>query len=156
MAEWIKDVWFWSHIRYLLCHIVARSTAFFWYSIIATFSVILRLFRNWPVVSAGVNLAKSLFGRWGRCQWLQIFHDYSEDMWFMHGMTRQSGHNTRLDARSPPSFLCMDTWMIPQLSVGLICKLCGSLVCLAYFLMCYPWVSLQQGTDRRSVDWCRN
>ena len=49
-------------------------------------------------------------------------------------------------------------WMLelPQLNVALICKLRGSLMCLAYFLTCYPSLILQPGTDRRSVDWCRN
>ena len=27
---------------------------------------------------------------------------------------------------------------------------------LGFFLTCYPWVSVQPGTGRRPVDWCRN
>ena len=37
-----------------------------------------------------------------------------------------------------------------------MCKLRGSLVCLAYFLTCYTWVFVQPGTGRRPVDWCSN
>ena len=31
-----------------------------------------------------------------------------------------------------------------------------SLMCLGYFLTCYPWGFIQPGTGRRPVDWCRN
>ena len=43
-----------------------------------------------------------------------------------------------------------------KLNVTLICKLCGSLMCLAYFLTCSPWVFVQPGTGRCPVDRCRN
>ena len=44
-----------------------------------------------------------------------------------------TGHNTRPHARSPPSFLVMDAWMILQMDGAWIRKLRGSLVCLAHF-----------------------
>ena len=46
-------------------------------------------------------------------------------------MRGQSGHNTRLDTRLPPSFLGMDAWMTSQLNVALARKLRGSLMFLA-------------------------
>ena len=53
-----------------------------------------------------------------------------------------------------PSFMGMDAWMTPQLNIALIRKLRGTLMCLAYFLTCYPWVFVQPGIDRRPVNWC--
>ena len=47
-------------------------------------------------------------------------------------MRGQPGHNTRLHVRLPPSFRGMDAWMTSKLNVALVCKLRGSLVCLAY------------------------
>ena len=46
----------------------------------------------------------------------------------------QLRHKTRLHTRLPPRFLGMDAWMTSQLKLALICKLCGSLMCLAYFI----------------------
>ena len=46
-------------------------------------------------------------------------------------MRGQPGHNTRLRVRLQPSFRGMAAWMTSKLSVALICKLRGSLVCLA-------------------------
>ena len=66
--------------------------------------------------------------------------------------TFNSGHNTRPHTRLPQRFLGMDALVTSQLNVGLICKLRGSLMCLAYFLTCYPWVFVQPGTaDVRST-----
>ena len=44
------------------------------------------------------------------------------------------GHNTRLHARLPPSFLGMDAWVTSELKVALIRKIRGALMCLAYSL----------------------
>ena len=57
----------------------------------------------------------------------------------------------------PDCFLAMDAWMTSQLSVALIRKLCGSLICLAlYFSTCYQWVFVQLCTGRRPVNWYMN
>ena len=54
-------------------------------------------------------------------------------------------------------FFNIGAWMSSQLDVALVCKLRGSLMCLAYLILkCYPWVFAQLVTDRRPVDWCRN
>ena len=58
--------------------------------------------------------------------------------------------------RVPPIFLGMDILMTSQLTVALIRKLRGSLMCLDYFLTCYLWVFKQPCTGRRPVDWCRD
>ena len=39
--------------------------------------------------------------------------------------------------------------MASQLNVALIYKLCGSLMCLAYFFVCHPWVFVQPGKGRK-------
>ena len=49
-------------------------------------------------------------------------------------MRGQLGHWTRPHTRLPSSFLGMDAGMTSQLKVASICKLHGSLICLAYFL----------------------
>ena len=67
-------------------------------------------------------------------------------------MRGQPGNNKRPHARLLPHILGMDARMASQLNIALIRKLRGSLLCLAYFLTCYPWVLVQLGT----VDWCRN
>ena len=46
----------------------------------------------------------------------------------------QSVHYARPHPPPPPIFQGMDAWMTSQLNVALIHKLCGSLMCLAYFL----------------------
>ena len=70
-----------------------------------------------------------------------------------------SRHNTRPHSRLPPNFLGTNAWITSQLKVAFICKLRGSLMCLAYFLnflTCYQMVFVQLGTGRRPVDWCRD
>ena len=62
----------------------------------------------------------------------------------MHG---PPGHNTRPHARLPTSFLTMDAGITLQLNEALVLKLCGSLVCLAYFLICHLWVCLNQALE---------
>ena len=47
---------------------------------------------------------------------------YSIDLWFLHWMHGQPGHNTRLHARLSPSFLSMCAWMTLQLNVAFIRK----------------------------------
>ena len=42
--------------------------------------------------------------------------------------------------------------MTSQLYIALMRKLRGSVMCLAYFLTCYPRVFVQAGTGRRPVD----
>ena len=67
-------------------------------------------------------------------------------------MRKQSGHNTRPQARLPHRFLSMDAWMTSQLNVALFRKLRGSFICLAYFLTCYPRVFYRQAlADHRST-----
>ena len=61
-------------------------------------------------------------------------------------------HNTRPYIRLPPGFLAMNAWMTSQLIKALIRKLRGLLMCLAYFWTCFPWVFIQQGTGKRTVD----
>ena len=57
-------------------------------------------------------------------------------------MRGQPGHNTRLHARLPHSFLCMDAWITSELNVDLITTPRGPLMCLAYFLTYHPYVCL--------------
>ena len=69
-----------------------------------------------------------------------------------------SALNARAATGSPIAirFLCMNARMVSRLYVALIRNLRWSLMCLAYFLTCYPWVLVQPDTGRRTVDWCRN
>ena len=71
-------------------------------------------------------------------------------------MRGKPGHNTQPHTRLPPNHLDIDARMTLKLNRALICKLCGSFMCLDYFLTCYPCVVVQLGTGRRPVDWCRN
>ena len=96
-----------------------------------------------PIAPAGLRLKLSL-------------NMYSADIQFLQYMLGQPGHNTRPQPRLPHSFLGMDAWMNSKLTVVLIRALRGSLVFLAYFLTCYPWVFVQPGTGGRPVNWCRN
>ena len=70
--------------------------------------------------------------------------------------TNCKGYNTKPHARLPTSFLGMDVSMTSQLNLVLVRKLHGSLMYLAYFSTCYPWVFVQPGTCRRPLDWRRN
>ena len=71
-------------------------------------------------------------------------------------MPGQTGHKTRLHARSASSFLGMDAWITSKLNVALIRKLCVSSMCLAYFLDMISLVFVEPGTDKRPVDCCNN
>ena len=72
-------------------------------------------------------------------------------------MRGQPGHNTRPYARLLSlSFLGMGAWLASPMNVALISKLRESLIFLAYFLTCYPFMFVQPGTGRRPDDWCRN
>ena len=55
------------------------------------------------------------------------------------------GHITQPHARLPPCFMGMGARMTSQLNVALMRKLRGPLMCLAYFLTCYPLVFVQPG-----------
>ena len=69
----------------------------------------------------------------------------------------------QLDRTSVSAWLYHHPWipcqkmtrkMTSQLNVGSIRKLSRTLICLAYFLTCYPWVFLHyKGTSIRTVDW---
>ena len=48
------------------------------------------------------------------------------------------------------------TWITSKLNVDVIESYVEALMCLGYFLTCYPWGLVQPGTARRPVDWCRN
>ena len=50
--------------------------------------------------------------------------------------------------RMPNCHLVSRTWMTSQLNLACIHKLCGPLMCLAYFLTCYSWVFVKLGTGR--------
>ena len=58
-------------------------------------------------------------------------------------MSGHPGHNTR---RTPDCHPISLAWVhgTSQLKESSIRKLCGSLMCLAYFLTCYPWVLFNQ------------
>ena len=56
----------------------------------------------------------------------------------------------------PLRFLGMDAWMTLQLNVAFIHNSSKLLMCYANLLTFYPLVIAQPGTDRRSVDLCRN
>ena len=46
---------------------------------------------------------------------------------------------------------------VKNITVALVRKPRGSLMCLAYLLTCYPWVFVQPGTgSRHPTDLCRN
>ena len=64
-------------------------------------------------------------------------------------MPRQAGHNTRPQARLPPSFAgdeCMDD-LTTECNSDMQ-AICGSLMYLAYSLPCYPWLFVRPGTGR--------
>ena len=65
-------------------------------------------------------------------------------------MRKQPRHNTRPHDRLPSSFLGMDR-QTSHLNIALIRKIRGSLMCLAYFLTCYPREFGQPGTGRHLV-----
>ena len=57
-------------------------------------------------------------------------HTYSANIYFLHLMHMQPGHNTQPHARLPPGFLGMDAYMTSRMRVHLIRILLMPLMCL--------------------------
>ena len=62
-------------------------------------------------------------------------------------MRRQPRYNIQPHTWLPPIFMGMNAKMTSQLNVAVIHKLRGSLMCLAYFLTCYPCLYNQALAD---------